>query len=168
MESVHQVLLYHTNLRWLSKGNVTARTFELREEIKVFCEKSKKTELATWLKDEVWQLNLAYLVDIFEQLNKLNHQMQGRHTNIVKFTDALKAFLCKLKLWGTKVASGNFSMFESVSSILEPEDKESITITEYVQSSIKSHLDSLEAEFERYFPEVTDSESCEKSVSMFC
>lgn len=34
---------------------------------------------------------LAYFVDIFEKLNKLNLQMQGKKTNIIKSEDALKA-----------------------------------------------------------------------------
>lgn len=158
MEADHKVLLYHTNVRWLSKGNVTARTFKLREEIKIFCEENDKTEFATWLKDEVWLLNLAYLVDIFGQLNRLNCQMQGRNTNIVKFTDALKAFICKLQLWKRKVTQGNFSMFECLSLIIEPHDKEPVSMPQTVQSSIKCHLDSLESEFQRYFPEVSDVE----------
>lgn len=36
MDSNHQMLLYHTNVRWLSKGNVTDRVFELRVEVKTF------------------------------------------------------------------------------------------------------------------------------------
>ena len=37
MDSDHQMLLYYTPTRWLSKGNVTQRVFELREELKAFC-----------------------------------------------------------------------------------------------------------------------------------
>ncbi|XP_067930517.1 zinc finger BED domain-containing protein 5-like [Watersipora subatra] len=158
MEAEHQVLLYHTNVCWLSKGNVTARTFKLRETIKIFCERNNKAEFETWLNDEAWLLNLAYLVDIFDQINKLNHQMQGRNTNIVKFTDALKAFLCTLELWIKKVAQGNFSMFESFSLILEPKDKEPISMPASLQTNIISHLDSLKSEFQHYFSEVSESE----------
>ena len=93
----YNVLLFHTKVRWLSKGNMIARVFQLRNEIKNFCEKHRKTDLVACLDHEEWQLSLAYLVDIFEQLNKLNLLMQGRHTNIIKFVDALKSFLCKLE-----------------------------------------------------------------------
>ncbi|XP_067940530.1 zinc finger BED domain-containing protein 5-like [Watersipora subatra] len=158
MEAEHQVLLYHTNVYWLFKGNVTARTFKLREEIKIFCEQNNKAEFKIWLKDEVWLHNLAYLANIFDQINKLNCQMQGRNTNIVKFTDALKAFLCKLELWRKKLAQDNFSMFELLSLILEPKDKESISMPESLQSNIISHLGSLKSEFRHYFPEVSESE----------
>ncbi|XP_067943265.1 zinc finger BED domain-containing protein 5-like [Watersipora subatra] len=157
MEAEHQVFSYHNNVCWLSKGNVTARTFKLQKEVKIFCEQNNKAEFETWLKDEFWLLNLAYLADIFNQL-KLNCQVQGINTNIVKFIDALKEFLCKLELWKKKVAQGNFSMFESLSSILKPKDKEPISIPESLQSNIISHLDLLESESHHYFPEVSESE----------
>ena len=88
-EAEHNVL-FHTRVRWLSKGSKTARVLRLRNKIKIFCEKLEKTDFVAWLDHDEWQLNLAYLVDIFEQLNKLNLLMQGRHTNIIKFVDALK------------------------------------------------------------------------------
>lgn len=60
---------------------------------------------------------LAYLVDIFEQLNKRNLQIQGRNTNI-KFMDSLKAFMSKLENWKRKINIKNIAMFDKLSSIL--------------------------------------------------
>ena len=34
----HLVLLYPTRTRWLSKGNVTRRFFELKDDLKKFCQ----------------------------------------------------------------------------------------------------------------------------------
>ena len=48
-------------------------------------------------------MRLAYIADIFEQLNKLNPQMQVRTPNIMKFVDVLKAFLSKFGNWERKV-----------------------------------------------------------------
>ena len=131
-----------------------ARVFQLRNEIKNFCEKHGKTDLVAILDHEEWQLSLAYLVDIFEQLNKLNLLMQGRHTNIIKFVDALKSFLCKLRIWSKKVFEGNYSMFGSISMMLEMGNKQ---MPELLQENIISHLTALE-EFKHYFPEVSDKE----------
>ena len=36
MGSEHINLLYYTKVRWLSKGNVLSRVFELRDELKIF------------------------------------------------------------------------------------------------------------------------------------
>ena len=44
MDAAHHSLLFHTNVRWLSKGNVTERAFELREEFKLFFEVQGKME----------------------------------------------------------------------------------------------------------------------------
>ncbi|KRZ48197.1 hypothetical protein T02_1599, partial [Trichinella nativa] len=38
-------------------------------------------------------MRLAYFVDIFKQLNKLNLQMQGKIQHNKKFVDSLKALL---------------------------------------------------------------------------
>jgi len=36
MDAEHETLLFHAETRWLSKGNMLARLFEFREELKVF------------------------------------------------------------------------------------------------------------------------------------
>lgn len=77
-----------------------------------------KMELFAWLNEEEWIMRLAYLVDIFEQLNKLNLQMQGSNTNI-KFVDALNATMNKLENWKRKVNTKNIAMFEKLSFILD-------------------------------------------------
>ena len=99
LDSEHVVLLYHTQTRWLSKGNVTQRFFELKDKLKEFCQLRNKMMYYSWLKDKEWILSLAYLHDIFEQLNKLNLRMQGKDTNIIIFVDALRAFKSKLANW---------------------------------------------------------------------
>ena len=154
-DAEHNVLLFHTIVRWLSQGNLTARVFRLRNEIKLFCEKHGKTNFVAWLDHDDWQLSLAYLVDIFEQLNKLNLLMQGRHTNIIKFVDALKSFLCKLRIWSKKVFDGNYSMFETISMMLEMENKQ---MPGLLQENIISYLTALEEKFKHYFPDVSNKE----------
>ena len=52
MDTGHLLLLCHTQTRWLSKGNVTRRFFELKEEVKAFCELKNKSEFCSWLDDE--------------------------------------------------------------------------------------------------------------------
>ena len=114
LDSVHLVLLYHTQTRWLSKGNITRRFFELKGELKGFCRLKNKMMYYAWQEDKEWVLSLAYLHDIFEQLNKLNLRMQGKNTNIIIFVDALRAFKSKLANWKRKVDMHNYTMFKKL------------------------------------------------------
>ncbi len=77
MDSSHETLLWYTKVRWLSKGNVLLRVYNLREEIKVFLE-TKKSQYVCFFEDAKWCSCLAYLADIFEKLNLLNLKLQER------------------------------------------------------------------------------------------
>ena len=70
-DAKYNVLLYQTKVRWLSKGNMTARAFQLRNEIKNLCDKYRKTDFMALRNHSEWQLSQAYFVDNFEQLNNL-------------------------------------------------------------------------------------------------
>ena len=83
MNATHETLLFHTAARWLSKGNVLNRVFEMKDEIKLFLEFKNKNEILSYFNDDNWITSLAYLADIFEKLNILNLKMQGKNTNIV-------------------------------------------------------------------------------------
>lgn len=68
MDSSHKDLLFYTSVRWLSKGNVLARVFELFDELQVYLSaQGKKTE--HFLKDiqEPFKYNLAYLADVLDR-----------------------------------------------------------------------------------------------------
>ena len=45
LDSEHQVLLFYTKVRWLSKGNVLNRVFELRHELKMFLDMQEKESI---------------------------------------------------------------------------------------------------------------------------
>ena len=100
-------------------------------------------------------LSLAYLCDIFEQLNKFNLLMQGRNINIIKFVDALKAFTSKLSNWKRKIGIKNYSMFEKLDILLDNRENK---LAVQIENGILKHLSTLENEFERYFPDVTNDE----------
>lgn len=68
--------------------------------------------------DQNWLSTLAYLADIFETLNKLNVQMQGRQMNCFVFWNKLEAFQKKLAIWKDEVASNDFSSFPRMNELL--------------------------------------------------
>ena len=81
MDSQHDHLLLHAEVRWLSRGRVLSRLFELREETKHFL-REMNSPLAEFLLDEMWLCKLAYLADIFGRLNELNTSLQDPCTSI--------------------------------------------------------------------------------------
>lgn len=98
MGAEHSSLLYYRSARWLSRGNVLSRTFELRQEIYIFL-KEEGHKYANEFSDEIFLIKLGYLCDIFEKLNALNTSLQGNNTHILKSMDKMTAFIKKLKLW---------------------------------------------------------------------
>ena len=75
IESDYKDVLYFTEVRWLSKGNVLTRFSELRAEVKGFMEKDGVD--VPVLSDPKWPMDLAFLVDITYELNVLNKKLQG-------------------------------------------------------------------------------------------
>ena len=84
---------------------------------------------------------LAYLVDVFDQLNCLNLKLQRRDTTILDFIDDLSAFVQKLKNWRRKAEKRNFAMFETLSPVVKD------TLDMNVSSEIMQHLVNLQKEF---------------------
>ena len=146
MGSEHINLLYYTKVRWLSKGNVLSRVFELREELKIFLN-VLKPEFAVHFSDSKFIACLAYLVDIFDSLNTLNVKIQGKEKNIIHFVDLINGFIKKLSNWRRKVLKGSFAMFTSLADISHLDDEP--------KTNVAQHLEKVECEFRSYFPELS-------------
>lgn len=110
MGSEHLNLLYHTDVRWLSKGKMLSRVYELLSELRVYCQQHKKPEELNNMNDKKWQLKLAYLADIFGLLNELNLQLQGPETHCFLLHSKVDAFKKKIKYWTRFVAEENYSI----------------------------------------------------------
>lgn len=142
MEANYENLLLHTEARWLSRGKALSRVYALKEEMLAFFTLEKQEQFCDLLCDDIWVSKLAYLVDIFDHLNKTNSSMQGKSENLLSSTDKMRAFQEKLKVWSVRAKEGTFGMFSHFS---ETNNREIIPL-------IIQHLKSLQAKIENYFP----------------
>ncbi|XP_040275794.1 protein ZBED8-like [Bufo bufo] len=135
MGSEFEVLLYHSNVRWLSRGQVLNRVFAVRVELALFLQEHQHCH-ADCFKDSEFILILAYMTDIFAALNHLNQQMQGGGVNIIEAEENLKAFQKKLPLWKRRIENDNFANFPLLDDC----------------QAIATHLDELATSLDGYFP----------------
>ncbi|XP_063735224.1 general transcription factor II-I repeat domain-containing protein 2-like [Eleginops maclovinus] len=75
-ETEHSDMGYHTAVRGLSLGKVLKRVWDLKAEIREFCEKKGKD--IPELSDEDWMADFAFAVDVTALMNELNTKLQGK------------------------------------------------------------------------------------------
>ena len=75
----HWYLLFHTKVRWLSRGKELSHVAEIVNEVAVFLREHGSVELATLFDDDKFQLKVFYLADIFSLLNELSYSLQGEN-----------------------------------------------------------------------------------------
>ena len=101
---------FYAEIRWLSKGKVLKRVFDLKSEIVEFTKKKSKD--CTFFDDPQWMADFGFLVDITNHLNILNDVgMQGRNHFVHNLYDQVKAFEMKLLLWKDHLKNANFAYF---------------------------------------------------------
>ena len=75
MNSEYECLLYHIEIRWLSKENVLKRLVQLKTRVLLFMETQNK-DFGFSFHDESWRLKVLFLSDSFGKLNNLNSSLQ--------------------------------------------------------------------------------------------
>ena len=86
MEANYENLLLHTEARWLLRGKALSRVYELKEKMLAFFSLERQGEFYILLCNDSWKSKLAYLVVIFDLLNKTNSNMQGKNENLFIFS----------------------------------------------------------------------------------
>jgi hypothetical protein len=108
-------VLYHTEIRWLSRGKLLKRFFELRHEIEIFL--TEKQKFHEKLSDPEWLWDLAFLADVTDHVNDLNTRLLGKGRLVFDMFSDVKPFQLKLKLFAKQLNEGNLYNFPCCKSI---------------------------------------------------
>ncbi|KAJ8391904.1 hypothetical protein AAFF_G00083750 [Aldrovandia affinis] len=159
VEAEYGDLLYHSQVRWLSRGAVLHRFYSLRSEIDEFLK--EKNQPLHELSDPLWLADLAFLVDLIDHLNTLNKSLQGKEQLVTQLYAHMKAFCVKLRLFETQLRNFNLAHFPMLS-----ENKSAFPTTNLSAKKEKyvSVNTSLKTEFSRRFQ---DFSNIEKEIRLF-
>ena len=102
-------LLLHTEIRWLSRGQILKRFLSLLSEVKEFM--LSKGEDASLLEEPEWLLDLAFLTDLTEKLNHLNRELQGKDKTVAHMISAVNAFKAKMNIFPAQVEKKKCCIF---------------------------------------------------------
>ncbi|KAG1942165.1 zinc finger MYM-type protein 6 isoform a, partial [Pimephales promelas] len=144
-EDLPSDLLLHCAVRWLSRGNVLSRFFELLNPVKLFL--AEKHKDYPELQDPQWISDLAFLVDMLHYLNGLNVDLQGKSKMVSDLVQSIFTFVNKLKLFKTHLQKRQLTHFPSLL-------KASGQAAEVVNGSTARYatlLENLEQSFEDRF-----------------
>ncbi|MGL6121402.1 MAG: hypothetical protein ACRC0V_12975 [Fusobacteriaceae bacterium] len=109
------ILVLHTNIRWLSRGKTLCRFFDLLEEIKSFL--STKKMIFEELNNVDWLMDLAFITDICEKINILNLELQGNNKDIAAMISSIKGFKAKLQFWKNNFEAESLTHFPRMKKI---------------------------------------------------
>jgi len=95
----HEVLLYHTEVRWLAFERSSFEAFDGTEKGSFIFLREEQNPLSVQFDCKEFLYGLAYLADIFSHLNEVNLSIQGPDLTIIDVAERLQAFQAKLPLW---------------------------------------------------------------------
>ena len=146
MDSNYSDLLLYTEVRWLSRGRMSGRFFELIPEIKQFFESMGILNKFENLSDNDWILRVAFICDISAHLNDLNTQLQGKENLLIDSISKITAFQRKLRVYIEQFEQNDYINFTKFSTCQMPDEFSPLFYIEI--------LDKLIEEFDTRFNNV--------------
>ena len=142
-EEEFERLIFHTEVRWLSKGNCLKRCYDLFDTVVEFLQgvDSGLSDTLSGIRHDV-----AYLTDIFSHLNSANIQMQGNKMTLVKVKSIMSTLIAKLGLYRQQIGRKEFFHFPCLAEQAAVDDN---ILLVYCQ-----HLEALEGEMNRRFQDL--------------
>lgn len=154
IESQYPDLPYHCEVRWLSRGKVLQRFFELRHAIDIFMiEKNKHVKE---LSDDQWLWKLAFVVDLTSHLNFLNLKLQGEKSYVHDLFHQVKAFRAKLALFETQLDKSMLDHYTTCKKF------SSETIVHFPSQYAVQAIAKLREEFQTRFTDFDHAPTAEK------
>ncbi|XP_049760730.1 general transcription factor II-I repeat domain-containing protein 2 isoform X2 [Elephas maximus indicus] len=151
LDNQYGSLLYHTEIKWLSRGLVLKRFFESLKEIESFM--LSKGKPVPQLSSKDWIKDLAFLVDMTMHLNTLNISLQGHSQVVTQMYDLIRAFVAKLCLWETHLARNNLAHFPTLKSVSRDESDGLNYIPKI--AGLKTEFQNRLSDFKLYESELT-------------
>lgn len=146
-QTEHNDISYHTAVRWLSLGKVLKRVWDLKSEIREFCEIKGKD--IPQLSDEDWMSDFAFAVDVTALMTTLNTQLQGKGLFVHEMHKLVKASMTKLQFLTRQLESNNLTHMQTLKEVTPSANH----IRRY-----SSMLRALHGEFSRRFEDLRTME----------
>ena len=151
VEAEYGDLVYYCEVRWLSKGKMLKRFYDLRSEIFTFMEMKGKS--IPELSDDGWVRDLAFLVDFTSYLNELNSKLQGKDQFVHQLYSHIRTFQNKIQLWEKQLRSGNTFHFP--------------TLANHCKADCTSYADELVLIHKEFISRFQDFKSQEANLRIF-
>lgn len=144
-------VLYHTEVRWLSKGKVLERFFSIRHEITLFLATKEKEYPDVY--DFSWWLKVAFLTDTMCIMNETLTRLQGHYNNIVtKMISIVFSQEQKLNMYIEELSNSDYSSFPSVKTLFHENPDESQDVSDLIKllTDLKNEMSLRFSDFRKY------------------
>lgn len=149
LDAEYGELLLHCEVRWLSKGKVLSRFWDLKRSILEFLTEINELPIEReYLANNEWLNDLAFLVDITGHLNNLNLKLQASNNLFANLCNCVASFKMKLQLFVIQLSEKKFDNFQHL--------KERMTDNDFDEDKYRSTVVELLTAFQSRFSEFAD------------